>query len=653
VGAVAILAAVATYVVFKAGQGEHPPSGSPYVGDARLTPGSFAGPPLLLVIPERSANPLRAYLSEILLTEGLNAFDAASAAQVDWAALDRHPMIILAEGLIDDDQALQLDEYVQRGGRLIVMKPAPRLAGLCGLEPAEAELDGGYVLQDAVVGGSLPATTSQFHGSANRFRVVEAEPIAWLSADGRAPSVYPAITRRRVGRGWAAAWAYDLARSVALTRQGDPNKAGQERDGDPGLRAQDAFVGWIDLDRISRPQADEQMRLFSGLVAQLLGDELPLPRLWYFPGGADSLLVATGDAHGSSAAAIEDILSRVERHGGRMSVYYAPTPGSDARRVLRRARGWLSDVPVLGDAVRRANVPPTPARVNGWRARGHEFGLHPSVDAGLEAGWDEAWRHFTGLGFGPVPPTVRTHAVAWQGWVQTAHAQAAMGIRLNLDYYHSGRAFRKPDGTWAHGYATGSGLPMRFVDEQGRLLDLYQLATQLVDEHLMPVPWNLGLADYSVEDALEVSRTMLASGAAGVPSAFCAQFHVDPFALGGEWRDRFGRWLDGTLQEAARLGYPIWPADRWLRFVVTRNSARFEGLRWDPESRELAFTLDAPGAADQPLAVLVPARAGSLALDGAFVDGEGVMLRPRALSGIEWRSVDVAAGRHTVRAMYK
>ena len=224
---------------------------------------------------------------------------------------------------------------------------------------------------------------------------------------------------------------------------------------------------------------------------------------------------------------------------------------------------------------------------------------------------------------------------------------------MNLDFYHYGTAFQKPDGEWVHGHFTGSGLSMRFVDEQGRLLNIYQLLTQLVDEHLMKMPWGGGWPDYSVEQALEVSRLLMARCTQGGYSALCAQFHIDPFALGGAWRERFGRWLDGTLEEAAQRGFPIWTAYHWMRFVEIRQAAVFDELKWDAASGRLTFTLDAPTAGDITLEIMAPARVGNLSLDRVAVEGLSVSIRQRGLSGLEWASFPVTAGRRAIVVEYR
>ncbi len=62
------------------------------------------------------------------------------------------------------------------------------------------------------------------------------------------------MTLRSVGTsgGQAAAFTYDLARSVVYTRQGNPAWAAQERDGFAPIRSDDLFYGAESRRRRSR-----------------------------------------------------------------------------------------------------------------------------------------------------------------------------------------------------------------------------------------------------------------------------------------------------------------------------------------------------------------------------------------------------------------
>ena len=122
------------------------------------------------------------------------------------------------------------------------------------------------------------------------------------------------MTLRSVGSngGQAAAFTYDLARSVVYTRQGNPAWSGDERDSAVGggqlIRSDDLFFGakpgdvqpdWVDLNKVAIPQADEQQRLLTNLIEQMNLDRKPLPRFWFLPRDEKAAVVMTGDDHGN------------------------------------------------------------------------------------------------------------------------------------------------------------------------------------------------------------------------------------------------------------------------------------------------------------------------------------------------------------------
>jgi hypothetical protein len=406
------------------------------------------------------------------------------------------------------------------------------------------------------------------------------------------------------------------------------------------------FKDWVDLDRLSIPQADEQQRLLANLLATMSQAARPLPRLWYFPGAAEGLLVATSDAHQNSGLAVENVLARVERYAGHMSIYYLPPLSPDWWEAGYKAR-WLAAQLSLMDAA----YFPSPAQVAGWRRRGHEFALHPEVKNGLETSWHQYWKGFTGFGYGPMSPTARTHAVAWTGWVESARLQASYGIRMNLDYYHVGPAFQKTDGEWVYGHLTGSGLPMKFVDEQGRILNIYQQLTQLADDHLLNLQWG-GQVKLSAEAALEVSKSLLRNSLEGHPSAIAAIFHTDPFDAGEQWAAQEAAWMEGTLDFAAGHNIPIWSAAEWLSFTEARQDAKLKNIQWHADARRLSFEVTLPTPPGAELSVMVPVRHGEATLGDVQVDGAAVQHRERVVGGVRYGWVSIGAGVHRMAATY-
>src|SRR5438477_464633 len=91
-------------------------------------------------------------------------------------------------------------------------RPAPGRPG--GADPAHP------------VGAGITPQTLQVHGLADRYALAGAASLASLYSSATASTPYPAATLNRYGAGYAAAFAYDLARSVAYTRQGNPATAG-------------------------------------------------------------------------------------------------------------------------------------------------------------------------------------------------------------------------------------------------------------------------------------------------------------------------------------------------------------------------------------------------------------------------------------------
>jgi hypothetical protein len=630
--------------------GDAPPQLSPYAPEDALNHVSqppLPDAPVLILIDDRAANPFGRYLTELLRTEGLTAFTLAHTTDVERVDLDPFSVILLADQSLTSETVTMLEEYVAQGGHLIALHPDPQLASLLGLDAPQADIAAGYFQMDPThaMGQGFTAESLQFHSPAVRQPVNGAQVIAWLSDRNNLRSEFPAVTLNVHGRGSAAMWAFDPARSIALMRQGDPAKANQDLDGFDYVRAVDMFVDWIDLDRLAIPQADEQQRLLAKMITHMSADRLPLPRWWYFPGAANAMLIATSDAHQNPATAVEDILSRVEKFDGHASIYYLPPLESEARRVQQQVRWWMSDAQIGGDSYF-----PSPAQVSNWRARGHEFTLHPEVANDLAGKWVSYWEGFTGLGWGGISPSTRTHAVLWTGWVESARLQAQYGIRLNHDYYQIGQMFRDGQGRWLSGYFTGSGLPMRFVDEQGRLLNIYQQLTQLADDHLLKLHWT-GVAELSAEDALAVARPMFDRSLTD-HSVVTMQFHTDPYAHPEPHYTQAVRWLEGSLDYARSKGLPIWDSLKWLQFWEARYGAVMKDFEWDAANKRLSFSAEVDREPGAELALMLPAVQQGAALSQVLVDGQSVEHHARELRGDPYRWMSLAGGKRRVEVEY-
>ncbi len=549
--------------------------------------------PVLVVVNASAPNQFGAYLPEILRAEGINTFAVVQLSALDAPTLAAATLVVLAETPLTAPEATLFSDYVGAGGRLVAMRPDAQLHGLFGVTAAAGTTADGYVLVDqGGPGAGLQNVTLPFRGVADHYDLTGATAVAELYTTRTLSAGRPVVVRQAR----TAAWAFDLARSTAYTRQGNPAFAGVDRDNLPGppvYRTNDIFYQAIDLERVALPHADVQQRLFVRVIAELLADATPLPRLWYFPGTSRTLLVPTGDSHTDDQAPLAALIGAVESAGARISMYLARD---------------LTDIGASPVAT--------------WLANGHEVGLHPyfagdGYEGDFVQGYDRAVTWFQSVSLTP-GPTSRHHSLEWGGWVDPVSVMASHGVRMDLSYYAWGPALDHPAlPNQAHGYINGSGLPMRFVSTTGQVSTVYQQVTALTDEQLLNVggPYSQNLTTAA---ALAVSRGLIDDSQAGGYSAIATQFHADYYQFGN-----VGPWVDGTLAYAASLQIPMWTARRWLDFTEARAATAVSDIVWTPGTGVLSFSVAVPAGAAAQTVVLPPAFAGRtlshLTLDGATV----------------------------------
>ena len=442
-----------------------------------------ASPPQVLVVGS-TTSPFGLYLGEILRAEGLNAFTTIDVAFVSPALLAQFDVVVLGNVTLTSAQVSALSGWVNNGGNLVAMRPDKQLAGLLGLTDAGTTLTNTYLQVNTASGPGvgIVGSTIQFHGTADRYTLSGATSVATLYSNATTATTNPAVTLRSVGSsgGQAAAFTYDLARSVVYTRQGNPAWAGQERDGVSGIRPDDLFYGaragdvqpdWIDTNKIAIPQADEQQRLLLNLITSMERDKLPLPRFWYLPRGGKAVVMMSGDDH-----------SPTQAPGGTTANFDNFKPLSPPGCVVAN---WEC---IRATSYIYPNSALTNAQAGAYTTDGFEVALHPLVAAcptapvtqsELAAVYDTQLSSF-GSKYTTVPSPVssRTHCVFWPDWGSNAKVEFGEGIRMDANYYHY-------PGSWIgtkNGFMNGGGFPMRFADTDGTLIDVYQANTNITDE---------------------------------------------------------------------------------------------------------------------------------------------------------------------------
>ena len=194
-------------------------------------------PPILLIVNSGSTNPFGPYLAEILRAEGLNSFTVAQLSTVTATTLNNAAVVVLAETALSGGQATLLNNYVAGGGRLVAMRPDPQLALALGITPAGSSTTEGYFAINAATtfADGFPTATLPFHGQATNFNPAGGSTVlATLYTNASTATSFPAVVKS----GRTVTWAYDLARSIVYTRQGNPANA-SDRDGLAPFRTED------------------------------------------------------------------------------------------------------------------------------------------------------------------------------------------------------------------------------------------------------------------------------------------------------------------------------------------------------------------------------------------------------------------------------
>jgi hypothetical protein len=580
-----------------------------------IAPTEGPGGPILVV--STTSNPFSRYAVEILRAEGLNEFAAADISAVTPAVLDNYDVVVLGEMTVTADQVTMFTNWVSAGGTLIAFKPSSLLTPLLGISGASGTLTDKYLLVNTVSGPGVGIVnqTIQFHGSANLHTLSGATSLATLYSTASTATANPAVTMINVGAngGRAIAFTYDLAKSVIYTRQGNPAWAGQKRDGqiDP-IRSDDMFFpDWIDFNKVAIPQADEQQRLLVNIILQSNLHRKPLPRFWYLPRDLKAAVVMTGDDHSNNGTT------------GRFNQYLTlgpNTPQDIADWKAVRATSYIYP-----------GTPITNPQAVSFEAQGFEIALHPSTGclnytpASLLNDFTTQLGQFASAYPGlSASVTNRTHCLAWSDWSSAPKVEWQKGIRLDVTYYYWPEAWMQN----RPGMFTGSGIPMRFADLDGSLIDVYQAPTQMTDETNM---------DYTT-----FCNTVLdkAIGAEGYYGVFTANMHTDFNPSSGS---------DAIIASAQARQIPIVSSKQMLTWLDGRNNSSFGNMTWG--NNQLTFSVTARGGANN-LKAMLPLSSANGQLISITLNANSVAFTTQTIKGMQYAFFAPVTGTNTYVATY-
>ena len=368
-----------------------------------------------------------------------------------------------------------------------------------------------------------------------------------------------------------------LPKSIVYTRQGNPDWAGEERDKVDGPTATDLFyplngeTQWNNPEKIAIPQADEQMRLLSHIIEKFAGYKKPIPRFWYFPEQYKCIFIFTIDGEDSRETDIDNEIADVQGKGGNATLYEIGT--------------YIN-----------------PSTVNKWRADGNEVAIHYNdvpnyanpTYSNMNTVFDTMTANFRNA-YGISPKTVRNHWVVWcskdsserKQFAEQAAIEEKYGLGLDCNYYQFGGNKVYPNWIGDVGHFTGSGIPMKFADVTGRILNIYQSNTQLPDETWLK------------ENIESKSKTLIDRSLDEENYTYInANFHTWYWP---ECREPGLRVLD----YCKRRGVPVWTAERVYEFLKMKDEACFSDIEWSENT--LTFNLSSGIPNPDGLTILLPA----------------------------------------------
>lgn len=573
---------------------------------ANTTLNDGKGGPILVVTS--STNKFSAYTAEILRSEGINYFTVADINALDSGLLASYKYVLLGSASLNSGQVQALTDWVSAGGSLIAFKPDLQLAPLLGITDGGSIISDGYIKVDTTnaPGKGIVSDTIQYHTAADRYGLAGASSVAALYSDASTATLNPAVTLHNVGNGHAAAFAYDLPKSIVALHQGNPAWANN----DPSLIGNDAFrpdslfhktgqTDWLNVSKASIPQADEQQRLLVNILNSMSASNGPMPHYWYLPHGYKAALVMTSDDHGTSNGT-SNFLSQVSLQS---------TPGCSVRDWTCPRAGSLI---YTGGGLSTTNA-------TSFEKNKFPLGVHVQTNCqtptipNLTSAFQTQISAFTST-YPSVSPQQfgRIHCYIWEGFAEVPKIDEQFGIRYTMEYEWFPQSWTGSN----TGAITGSYQAMRFADTDGAMIDVYNAPTDL---------------DYENDPSNTTINADLA-GATG-PQGY--------YGIFGTHYDFTNTYQNLLLASAMQYDVPIISAEQARIWKDAQSNSTFDIL--SSSSYQVKFKPQVAEGGEGAVAVL-PLTSSNGALISLKADGATVSYTNTTIKGVDYAVFDAKPG---------
>ena len=574
--------------------------------------------PILILATQKNAG---LYTAEILKAEGFNEFQLDSIAdkKITTSYLAKFHVIILAEDEINDKQKNLFETYVRNGGNLVAFAPPGKMNDVFGIKQSVGTIKSPYIWVDTMTkpGKGIISKALQTHVDINTCELTSAKAIASFVSGKK--SVCPAVTENNFGKGRSVAFLYNLPQNIIYTRQGNPADASKEKDGITGIRAMDLFTnGWVDTLNNCINQADEQMRLLTHCIQNMMSKRMPLPRLWYFPNKLSSLITLNNDGEDTKEDEFNAQFHDVDAKAAKMSLYIKETD--------LVSREWTDK----------------------WQSKGFEISGHPDdTKQATNPDWATMDSVYTdllvklGKRYGITGMhTVVNHWFVWCGknkngdadFTAQAKLEEKHGVGLDANYAHYDNGsdqghFLGAMGTGQGNY-TGSGLAMKFADEDGKILDIYQHLNNVYDQQYMEHRDSTGF--YNCFKGL-LDRSMDNE----VYSFVSIKAHNNEYFFSKTP-------LLQMLDYASLKNIPVWTEYKLLEFLRAKENTVFNNMDWS--NNQLSFEISSPVKFTESLTCMIPNTHNGISLSNVYVDGKETQYIVRKIKGTAYALFDIKPG---------
>lgn len=572
--------------------------------------------PLGLIIDGNHKNGLSLYIGEILMVEGYNVYEEIDISKEE---LDEKKLQEFSTVIVSSNASLSLDTelmetYLNQGGSVIALRPPVEWDYLFGLKkgirPMYTRKRDGYLImnrKNSLVDRVIPEKI-QYFGDADLYDVENAKVLNYVSGAPELPSIYPGVAVGSYGRGRTAIFTYDLAECIVKIHQGNPAYASTgafpDPNGDNKYTPADLFKRQIDYDMKLVPQADVHQDILVRIISSFQESGGPVPRLWHFPDSAPSVIYLDGDSDGMTIEDFDILYSLINKYNGKFSL-----------NIMNKHFDFM-----------------TPEIIEKFKKQGHEFGPHiecKSKKPTLEEMKNEVKKTIQSFikQYGYQPVNHRTHSALWAGWTETAEYLSKAGMRIDTNFT-SGVGIREV-------FLNGSGQPVKFIKENGEIIDIYEQSRPMCDDGPFTPKVVLQMMTYG--EAIDLSVEIL---------DICMKYHgvyhqsFHPIYTGPRGKFSNYKWIEELLKACNKAGIPYVNGGEWAEFNDARRSVCFDKYDWNETSGKLQCSINGKMAVKN-LTLMLPVRLGSRKVEMVTSSGKRLNYEiTDSLEGISWTLVN-------------